>query len=178
MYAESRPLGSRWLWGVIVLAVASYETILTIPCTVDETFAFVSDFRNAAKWDPRTYVVEKTTEGSIGVGTRFMLTGGLMREDLARRLHVPLSLAGMSLPYDVVKFDSPREFVLKGESRILRYSDHLEFSSTDSGTLLRYRAALELKGPLAIAEPLLRSLFSRIGDDATRDLSSTVANNT
>ena len=43
---------------------------------VEELFAFVSDFRNAAAWDPRTYAVEKATEGPTGIGPRFMLTGG------------------------------------------------------------------------------------------------------
>ena len=44
--------------------VATHETILTIPRPIEETFAFVSDFRNAAKWDPRTYAAEKTMDPS------------------------------------------------------------------------------------------------------------------
>ena len=58
--------------------VATYETILRIPRPIEATFAFVSDFRNAVTWDPRTYSADKTTEGPIGVGTQFMLTGGMM----------------------------------------------------------------------------------------------------
>ena len=154
--------------------MATYETILTVPRSVEETFAFVSDFRHAVHWDPRTYAVEKTTQGPIGVGTRFMLTGGMMREDLVRRLRIPRSLAGMPLPYDVVKFDPPKEFILKGESRLFRYCDHLEFSHDGNGTLLRYFAELEMKGALVVSEPLLRRLFKRIGDEATRDLPATV----
>ena len=41
-------------------------------------------------------------------------------------------------------------------------------------TRLRYYAELEIKGPLALGEPLLRRMFQRIGDDATRDLPATV----
>lgn len=154
--------------------VANYETSLSIPLPVEVTFAFVSDFRNAALWDPRTYSVEKTTDGPIGIGTRFMLTGGVMREDLVRRLHLPRSLAGMPLPYDIVEYDPPAEFILKGETRLFRYCDHLEFSSDGDGTSLRYFAELELKGPLKIGESLLERLFKRIGDDATRELAATV----
>lgn len=157
-----------------VPAVASYETILTIPLGVEDAFAFVSDFRNAPMWDPRTYAVEKTTEGPIGVGTRFMLTGGLMPARLVRRLHIPTSLAGMALPYDVVEYDAPTIFVLTGESRLVRYRDRLEFVAQGDSTQLRYFAELELKGPLAAGDPLLQRVFTRIGDDATRRIPDVV----
>ena len=145
----------------MVPGVATYENILSIQHSLEETFDFVSDFRNAAQWDPRTYTVEKTTEGPIGVGTRFMLTGGILREALVRRLRIPRSLAGMPLPYDMTRFDRPKEFILEGESRLFRYCDHLEFSQDGTGTRLRYFAELEMKGPLAVAEPLLQRLFRR-----------------
>ncbi len=158
----------------IVTEVAHYETLLTVPRTVEETFAFVSDFSNAAKWDPRTYAAEKTTPGPIGVGTRFTLTGGLMRQSWVERLRIPLGLAGMALAYDVVEFDPPYGFVLAGESRVMRWRDHLEFAPDGETTRLRYGAELEFKGVLQIGEPLLKMLFRRIGDDATRDLAATV----
>lgn len=154
--------------------MAHYETVLSIARPTATTFDFVSDFRNAAHWDPRTYRVEKTPEGPIGVGTRFMLTGGMMKEEVVRRLRVPVSWAGMPLPYDVVDFDPPHGFVLEGESRLFRYRDVLEFTSRSGGTDLRYEAQLEFRGPFRVAEPLLTKLFQRIGDDATRELAATV----
>lgn len=155
--------------------MASYETNLRIPRSVEETFAFVSDFRNAGRWDPRTYSVEKVTDGPIGVGTRFVLIGGLVPRQILERLRVPGSRAGMALPYDVVEFSAPREFVLMGESRAFRYRDHLEFSSDGDDTLLRYAAELEIKGPLRFWDPVLQRIFTRIGDDATRALPAVVA---
>jgi hypothetical protein len=162
----------------MVPGMATYQTILTVPQSVEETFSFVSDFRNAVLWDPRTYAVEKSTEGPIGVGTQFMLTGGMLRQDLLGRLHIPESVAGMPLPYDVVEFDAPNEFVLEGESRVFRYHDHLEFSPDGDNTRLRYAAELELKGAFAVFEPFLQMMFQRIGDDATRDLPATVTRGT
>jgi dehydrogenase/reductase SDR family protein 12 len=155
--------------------VATYETILTIPRPIDETFAFVSDFRNAARWDPRTYSAEKETEGPIGVGTRFMLTGGMMPKSVVKRLHLPESVAGMSLPYDVVAFDAPNEFTLKGESRMLCWCDHLKFTAEGDSTSLRYFAELKMKRFNAPGEALLRRMFERIGNGATADLPETVA---
>ena len=159
----------------MVAAMAKYEAILHVPLSVEATFAFVSDFRNAARWDPRTYAAEKVTEGPIGVGTRFVLTGGMMREEAVKRLRLPKALAGMALPYDIVEFDPPNEFVLKGETRLVRYCDHLEFSAESEGTRLRYYAELELKGPLAIGERLMQRSFKQIGDDATRGLPDAAA---
>lgn len=150
--------------------MATYETILHIPLSLEATFAFVSDFSNAARWDPRTYSAEKVTDGPIRVGTRFVLTGGMLREETVRRLHLPRSLAGMSLPYDMVEFDPPNEFVLEGETRIVRYRDHLEFSVESDGTRLRYYAELDVKSRLAIGRGFLQRMFTRIGDDATRGL--------
>jgi hypothetical protein len=158
-----------------VTIVARYETTLTIPRSRERTFAFVSDFRNAARWDPRTYSAEKTTDGPIGIGTRFTLTGGALREESVERFHVPRWMAGMALPYDIVEFDAPNGFVLTGESSAMRWRDDLEFSSAGGTTRLRYTAELEFKGPLRIGEPLLSRMFQRIGDDATRGLSACVA---
>ena len=158
--------------------VATYETILTIPRPIDETFAFVSDFRNAAKWDPRTYAAEKTTDGPIGVGTRFMLTGGMMPGSVVKRLHLPVSVAGMSLPYGVVAFDAPNAFTLKGESGMLRWCDHLEFTADGDSTRLSYFAELEMKRFSSAGEALLTRLFQRIGDGATADLPDTVVRGT
>ncbi len=164
----------RWCRAIIVPGVATYETTVSISRSVEHSFAFVSDFRNAALWDPRTYAVEKSTDGPIGVGTRFTLIGGIVHERLMRRLRIPRSLAGMPLPYDVVIYNPPHEFILTGETRLFRYRDHLEFAEEGDGTRLRYFAELTMKGPLSIGEPLLRLLFKRIGDDATRDLPVTV----
>ena len=158
----------------IVLGVVAYETVLTVPASIAETFSFVSDFRNAARWDPRTYGVEMTTPEPIDVGSRFMLTGGIMREDVVERFHIPRWLAGMALPYDVVEFDPPNEFVLEGETKLVRYCDHLEFSANGDSTRLRYYAQLEMKGPLRLGEPMLRRIFELIGEDATRDIPAAV----
>jgi hypothetical protein len=154
--------------------VASYEAFLHIPRPVAETFAFISDFSNAPRWDPRTYSAIKESAGPIGVGTLFILNGGLIAEDWLDRLHIPRGVAGMALPYEVTLFDAPNEFVLAGESRLVRYHDHLEFAADGAGTRLRYYAELELKASARLLDQRLQALFTRIGDDATRDIPDVV----
>lgn len=158
-----------------LLQMAIFDTSIIVRRPVQETFAFVSDFRNAEKWDPRTYAVEKTTPGDIGAGTRFVLTGGALTKRFIRALRIPPRIAGSPLPYDVVSFDPPRGFVLEGETPVFWYRDRLEFSEAGDGTTrLRYHAELRFKGILMIGEPFLRLLFNRIGIDATKDLAAVV----
>lgn len=156
--------------------MARYETTLFVPRPREETFAFISDFRNAAKWDPRSYVCDKVTDGPIGLGTTFMLTGGMLPKTGLLGIPVPRPfLQGMPLPYKIVSYNPPREFILEGENPILWYEDRIRFDTEGAGTRVTYSARLELKGPLVVGEPFLRLMFKRIGDDATRDIAATVA---
>lgn len=154
--------------------MATYETVLTVPRPIEVTFAFVSEFSNAVHWDPRTYDAEMVSDGPVGVGTRFLLTGGALRQDTLRRLHLSERLVGNALPYDVVEFDPPNGFVLEGESSLYVYDDHLDFTADGDATRLRYAASLDAKRPFGFADRVLQRMFQRIGDDATRDLPATV----
>ncbi|MBL9036902.1 MAG: SRPBCC family protein [Archangium sp.] len=154
----------------------TYERSLFIPRPVEETFAFVSDFRNAQKWDPRTFRADKVTDGPIGLGTRFVLRGGAVPKYLVPGILSPIlePLLAMPLPYDVVTYTPPSEFVLAGETPVFRYEDRITFAPEGRGTRLTYAAKLEFKGPFAIGNPALALMFKRIGDDATRDIPVTV----
>ncbi len=158
--------------------MATYETVLDIPCPLEQTFAFVADFRNAVRWDPRTYATDKTTEGPVGVGTRFMLTGGMWAVGEGEHPRFPVRLVAMSLPYDVAAFDPPHGFVLVGETRSLRYRDELTFRADGDHTRLHYLATLEARVLTRLWEPFLRRMFARIGDEATRGLPAAVLRGT
>ncbi len=151
--------------------MAKYETTLYVARSLEATFAFISDFRNAVKWDPRTYAVEKITPGPIGPGTTFLLTGGM----LPKSLPLPRALLrGMPLAYEVVSYEPPHRLVLKGQTAFLSYEDRIEFAASGTGTSVTYSARLDLRGVLAIGEPALRLLFKKIGDDATQDIPAVV----
>src|SRR4029079_5945778 len=83
-------------------SMAFYEISIHVPRPIEETFAFVSNFRNAAKWDPRTYSAEKTTPGPIGIGTVFVLRGGMIRKDgIPAPIPIPKARLASALSYDV-----------------------------------------------------------------------------
>jgi hypothetical protein len=120
-------------------------------------FAFVSDFRHAPLWDPQTRSAEKLGDGPIGIGTRFVLVGGV---------------AGlrMELPYEIVAFDPPHRLVLEGSTRWVRYRDQITFEADGPGTRIVYDAEMELRSALRIVGPLLPLMFDRIAEAATRGM--------
>lgn len=135
--------------------MARYLTSLHIRRGVQQTFAFISDLRNAPAWDPQTTEVFKLTDGPIGAGTRFRLLGKVWG-------------CTLDLPYVIEGYAAPHDLILTGETRWLRYRDRITLASQGECTQLTYDAQLDLKGALMIANPILGLLFRRIGDRATQ----------
>src|SRR5215207_6346258 len=92
--------------------MAHYVTSLLIRRRPGDTFAFISDLRNAPTWDPQTVAAYKMSEGAIGAGTRFCLVGRLFGYPL-------------HLPYQICRYDPPHELVIAGETALLRYQDRM-----------------------------------------------------
>jgi hypothetical protein len=143
--------------------MAHYVTTMLIRRRADETFAFVSDLRNAPKWDPQTVEAAKVSEGPITAGTRFCLVGNLLGYNF-------------KLPYEIQLYDPPCELVIAGETAVLRYRDRITLAPQGAETYLTYEAQLEAKGVLRFANPLLPLLFQQIGDAATKQMPEAVEN--
>lgn len=157
------------------VSVVTFETSLVIPRPLAATFDFVSDFRNAPRWDPRTYDAKQLTAGPVGLGSKFLLLGGLITKHTRERFHIPNFLMHpRELHYEVVSFVPRSELVLRGETSTLHYEDHLRFSGDGDTTRLHYTATLGLKGALRIGDVIARPLFEAIGSDATSGIPSAV----
>jgi len=117
-------------------------------------FDFISDFRHASLWDPRTRRVIKVSEGPIGRGTRFLLQADLL---------------GLTpeFPYEIEVYERPTRLVLVGRTTLFAYREQISFSALGSGTCIDYRAAMTLHGWLVLGNPILSLIYPRIGDDAT-----------
>lgn len=139
--------------------MASYRATIEVPNPAPEAFAFVSDFRNAARWDPRVERVEKEPEGPVAVGTRFRLVSRVLGIEV-------------TLPYEVVELADlegaagGRRIVLAGRTWLLRYRDTIDAVAGRRGTRITYRAELRLRGLLGLLDPLVAPVFRRMGDDA------------
>jgi hypothetical protein len=121
----------------------------------ENAFEFISDFRHASLWDPRTQSVRKLTEGPIGRGTRFMLRARFG--------------AGVTLdfPYELVEYDRPRTLVFAGSTTFFSYRERVSFIAEGPGTTIDWDAEMRLASLLAIGNPILSLVYQRIGDDAT-----------
>jgi hypothetical protein len=134
-----------------------YRSSIVVPNPREETFAFVSDFRNAAAWDPQVVRAWKDTPGPIGPWTRFVLVTRMLGREV-------------ELPYEVTDFEPGRRIVLAGATKHLTYRDVIQVEEvageTHHGTRLGYDATLSLTGLLKPGNLVLRYLLTRIGDDA------------
>jgi hypothetical protein len=153
--------------------MATFHTSLFIPRAPADVFSFVSDFRHAPHWDPRTYSAVMVTDEPVRLGSRFELQGGLLTKSVHADL--PAVLRGNdALPYEIVEFDPPRVVAFRGETDTTRYHDRIQLSAEGNGTRLVYDAELTLKGVLELAEPVFQVLFEKIGTDATQPIPAAV----
>jgi len=140
--------------------VPHYITVINSTWNVDQAFAFMSDFSNAARWDPGVLSARRLDSGDVRVGSSFDLT---------------VAFAGrkMTLRYTVRSLKVPHEVVFVASTSRLESVDTLTFEQLgDDASRMTYDADLRLKGLAAIANPLLALGFRRVGDRARDSLQS------
>ncbi len=120
---------------------------------LDDTFAFVADFANAAQWDPGVASSDRIDDGPLGVGARYAL--GIRRGDRV----VPME-------YRVTAFEPLRRVVLAGTGSGVEAEDEIVFESIPSGTRIDYTADIRLRGLMRLATPFAGGTFARIARDA------------
>jgi dehydrogenase/reductase SDR family member 12 len=132
--------------------MARYRATVVSTRSAEDTFDYMADFANAADWDPGTATAERLDRGPIGLGSTF-------------RLGVRIGSRTTPLDYRIVAYDRPGRVVLLGESDTIRSEDTVTVApAADGGSILTYDADLTLKGPFALATPVLGLFFDRIGD--------------
>lgn len=134
--------------------MARYVTDIDSPRSREELFAYLADFSNAAEWDPGVSAAERLGgDGAVAAGEEFRVMVRAVRGE------TPLT-------YRVTAIDPPASVTFRAENALLVSLDTITFAEHGDGTRVRYDADLRLKGPLRLADPLLRIAFSRIGDRA------------
>ena len=138
--------------------MAHYLATVDSPRGPDDVFAYLSDFSTTQEWDPGVAEAERLDEGEIVVGSRVRLVADFMGRKTP-------------LVYEVTAIDPPNLITLRGENGNVVSLDTMTFEPTASGgTRIVYDADLTLKGPMRIADPLLKLVFNRIGDHAVEGL--------
>jgi carbon monoxide dehydrogenase subunit G len=137
--------------------MARYVTTIDSPRAPEELFAYLSDFSNAKEWDPGVVEASREGTGQVAVGTAFRLVAAFMGRK------VPLT-------YVVTVLEAPRTVTFRGENASVVSLDTISFEPHGEGTRVTYDADLRLKGPAQLADPLLKLVFTRIGDKAAAGL--------
>ena len=123
----------------------------TLP--IDEAFAFVADFANAARWDPGVASSERVGEGPVGPGARY-------------RLNVRMGGRVAPMEYAITTFSPPNRVVLIGKGSNVDAVDDIRFEATPTGTRIDYLAEIDLRGWMRLAAPFAGGAFARIARDA------------
>lgn len=143
--------------------MARYEAAVTTTQEREAVFDYLADFRSAAEWDPSVHEA-RLLEGEPGhPGSEFRVVSRFMGRD------VPLT-------YRTIEVDRPRRLLLAAETSTVISRDEITLTEiADGGTALTYSADLRLRGPLRLFDPLLGVFFSRLGNNARRELEARLA---
>lgn len=143
--------------------MARYKATVTSPASCEAVFDYLADFRSAAEWDPGVRGA-RLGRGEPGrPGAEFEITSRFLGRD------VPLI-------YRTVEVDRPRRVLLVAESSSVISRDEITVAElADGRSEVTYAADLSLRGPLRVLDPVLRILFSRIGDTARDGLAAKLA---
>ncbi len=137
--------------------MARYVATIEVPKPLEETFEYLSDFANTRDWDPGVVEAEPLVEGPVDVGSLFRVVARFLGRDVELR-------------YEVTAFEPPKRVVLEAHSTSVHSLDEIRFEATAEGTRITYDANLQLKGFLALADPLLGWVFQGVGDKAVAGL--------
>jgi len=130
--------------------------------------AYLSDFTNTANWDPHTEECVRLDNGPLRTGAHY------------RNLQ---KVAGRSseLHYDLVDYrpeeqvkvigQGPLQPSVKRVGKNVKATDTMIFDAEEGGgTLVTYRAEFVFSGASRFAEPLLKIVLNRVGDDGAEGM--------
>lgn len=137
--------------------MALYQARVSTEQSPERAFAYLSDFRTVAEWDPGVVRSERIDEGPLRVGSLFDVTVRVLGRELTLR-------------YEVIELDPARRIVLEAEGSGLRSYDVIRVLPDGGGARVEYDAELTLGGPLRALDPALQLAFDRIGRDAAQGM--------
>jgi uncharacterized protein YndB with AHSA1/START domain len=132
--------------------VITFETGVRINRPIEEVFSYVSDPLNFPRWNSAVQTVRKTSAGTNGVASRY-----LMEREL------PAGRAVNEL--EVVTSERPREFAIRATAGPTPFLYRYRFSAENGATVMRLDAEVELPGATALLPQLARRLVKNGVED-------------
>jgi len=131
---------------------------IVVSLDIESAFEYTADFSNIEKWDPGVAASVKRGDDPVGLGSEFDL------DVVFGRRRIPMT-------YTITELDPPHRVVLVGKGEKLDAIDTITFSAVDDGTRIDYEADLTFHNFVKFIEPLLGSVFKRVGEKAVSGLS-------
>src|SRR5581483_6301916 len=116
------------------IAMIEAHGAVHIDAPIEDVFDYLADARNEPQWLPGARQVTKTSDGPLGLGTRFE---GMY----ARAGRVELEL---------VEVERPTRFTFRARARIVAFDDEVTLSERDGGTALSARMEAEPRGAMKL----------------------------
>lgn len=119
---------------------------------------YLKDFSNAEEWDPGTESCTRTDSGPVAVGSTW---------------HNVSKIAGVSTELDYrLEQLSEDTIVFKGHNETATSTDTITVVSNPegSGSRVTYEAHIEMQGMAKLAEPIMKLVFEKVGNDTEDDM--------
>jgi uncharacterized protein YndB with AHSA1/START domain len=123
-----------------------HQLEVTLEQSAERAFDFFVDFRNEPAWNPDCLIVEKTSDGPIGIGTTF--TGKM------RRIGPSES--------EIVALDRPGHCSVVDRSRGAEGTVDFRFTPHDGGTRMKVTMRMQPRGPMRLLEPVMARVVKRM----------------
>jgi hypothetical protein len=114
-----------------------WESSIMIRCPVEEVFAFVTDPQNGSKWH-RSQEIRAIADGSIRVGSKYLVTGRFM-------------VWRFESISEVSEYEANKVVAYRSQSGPYPFELRYFFEPIEAGTRLTEIGQAELKGLLKIA---------------------------
>jgi carbon monoxide dehydrogenase subunit G len=119
---------------------------------------YLKDFGNAEEWDPGTQSCTRTDEGPIQEGATW---------------HNVSKIVGVTaeLTYTLDTL-SNRTLVFVGRNDSSTSTDTITVDASGAGSVITYRADLEMKGAAKLFSPAMKLVFEKLANDTEKQLTS------
>ena len=138
----------------------SVSRSFTTVATPDAAYAYLSDFTNAAEWDPGTTSCARTS-GDGGVGTTYANVSTFLGREV-------------EVAYTTAELAPPTRVHLRGTNDQFEGHDIFEITASGRGSAVRYTATMSFSGTARLAAPVVAAYLPVLARKTVRQLQSSL----
>jgi len=143
--------------------MARYVTTIPSSLSQQETFAYMADLHNFAKWDKGVVKVVQVEGSGAGLGTIFDVTVKGVGKTTS------------TLRYTTTEYDEFSNILVRGVNTLFTSVDRVTINKKSTGCEVIYDATLTANWIIAPMNIILGKVFNKIGDAATSGLRKVLA---